>query len=606
MKQHTHLSDHLLILKHRYPDLAEELARAGGHPDIEWIHGDDRGGGRINNFRLCGKYIHSPRDPVREAERMAQGVPRPGRAPAAHVVFGIGMGYLAEAVLGRLPAGGGIIMVEPDIRIFRSLLECVDLRALLGDARVKLVAGRRADDLAVQALREFHQDGLDLSGHIQSLSSYADIFSVELNNLRAVVARHLNEIDIDERTKSVLWDIWNRNLIENLKPLLTSAPVRGFHGAFQDIPAVLVGAGPSLDDNMDTLARLRPRSLIIAVDTALATLLAAGVIPDVILAVDSLPANVRDFENLPAHESILLFDSFCHPLIPVRYPARRRIMSMTGHLLTQTGDRVVEFKNGLLPLLEHILRTHTGFLQNGGSVITAAFDLAWRAGCRPIGLVGVDLSYPGRLTHSRSSNQYRSMFPQPSRFIPPEYRVYSDVSDKARVKVQAYSGGRVDTNRVLLMYKHWMESASADTGIACAVIGNSRGAVLKGYPLMSVEEFLNRAAHGRISDRNDIDDRLARCAAVGHDIDRNASILRLRHVRRELDRLDDFQDLRDICGISLDDMATMGSYDIGIRLKTVLRIEPERDHAGRRQQAVRAARTFIDPFLDALEAALIS
>ena len=49
---------------------------------------------------------------------------------------------------------------------------------------------------------------------------------------------------------------------------------------------MIVGAGPSLDDSLAALARSRDRAVVLAADTALRPLLAAGIRPDIVAAVD--------------------------------------------------------------------------------------------------------------------------------------------------------------------------------------------------------------------------------------------------------------------------------------------------------------------------------
>ena len=56
--------------------------------------------------------------------------------------------------------------------------------------------------------------------------------------------------------------------------------------AFRNMPAVIVGAGPSLDDALNGLNAIRDRALIMGCDTAARPLLASGVSPHFIVALD--------------------------------------------------------------------------------------------------------------------------------------------------------------------------------------------------------------------------------------------------------------------------------------------------------------------------------
>ena len=53
------------------------------------------------------------------------------------------------------------------------------------------------------------------------------------------------------------------------------------------MPAVLVSAGPSLDKNINQLKEIRENVFIMAVDTALNSILTHDIIPDMAITVDS-------------------------------------------------------------------------------------------------------------------------------------------------------------------------------------------------------------------------------------------------------------------------------------------------------------------------------
>lgn len=60
---------------------------------------------------IDGRYLHSPRDPLKEASRTVEQLVR--RDPACVVVLGFGLGYQTEALLAGTPTTH-VIVFEPD------------------------------------------------------------------------------------------------------------------------------------------------------------------------------------------------------------------------------------------------------------------------------------------------------------------------------------------------------------------------------------------------------------------------------------------------------------------------------------------------------------
>ena len=592
MRDLRRVRTHVEILKHSHPELVVELA-----PEPPVQPAEISGTADQPVLKWNGKTMHSVKSPEGEAQQVADRMsPEPARA---YVAFGLGLGHLAEAARKRLPERSALIVIEPDLRILRETLTCIDLRPLLFDNRIRWVSGKNWPEYFRRALRQADESGCRPVTAILNLPAYGIYFGPALTETRGILAQFINERDIDTGTRKELWHLWNANLANNLPALLSSAPVRNFVAAFDQIPVVLVGAGPSLDACLPEMRRLRERALIVAVDTALAPLLDADCNPDLVLAMDAQEENARDFLNLPNHSARLLFDAFCYPSIPCLYPAAARIASQTGHVLSDIrGETVV--RNGFLPALEYLLDFEFGFLQNGGSVITAGYDLARIAGCAAVGLVGVDLSFPGYRMYSRGTNRSRYHMSIVNRHETCESKFFDELSEKAKLRVEGIGGKPVWSDRVLILYKHWMEDAAAKTRLPSCIVGPAHGLALKGYAQVSVDEFLGRFS----SSRDQIETRLNRATAARPEFNQPAARARLAELRRDLSGLETNPAIDKIGPFDLVRWVDMASYEVGERLRTVCSVEPESEHLKRRQQASRACLQWARLFLDGLESAL--
>ena len=92
---------------------------------------------------LCvkGIYVHSPRDPLREGQRLAQTADS-GNGPV--VVLGFGLGYAAQAVAEIASAScRPVIVVEKYANLLRTAMELRDFRDFLSKNRIIFVMAAR-------------------------------------------------------------------------------------------------------------------------------------------------------------------------------------------------------------------------------------------------------------------------------------------------------------------------------------------------------------------------------------------------------------------------------------------------------------------------------
>jgi Protein of unknown function DUF115 len=166
----------------------------------------------------------------------------------------------------------------------------------------------------------------------------------------------------------------------NLERLATVPSIDPLARLFSGRLAVVVSAGPSLDKNIHLLKQLQGRAVIIAINQTVAALRRVGVRPDLVVAVD--PQNLTyQFEGvLPGDIGTLCLGA-----------------SVTDSLFDVPADQVVTFASSPMP--EGWIYETMGdkaALQSGGTVATAAIQIALHLGCSPVVLIGRDLALAGR------------------------------------------------------------------------------------------------------------------------------------------------------------------------------------------------------------------
>lgn len=176
-----------------------------------------------------------------------------------------------------------------------------------------------------------------------------------------------------------------RNFIEHCRFLSSSYYGNRLKGAFQNIPAVVCGAGPSLEESLDTLKTLENKALIIAGGSTIAALSSRGIMPHFGVATDPNFEEVRRFKNSFAFEMPLVYSMRVHP----------------GIFHTINGP-FVYIRSGMGGLSELWLDEEAGLQEDpiGAKLSSEAISvtlvaIAWAQylGCSPILLNGIDLAY---------------------------------------------------------------------------------------------------------------------------------------------------------------------------------------------------------------------
>ncbi|BBO88310.1 hypothetical protein DSCOOX_14900 [Desulfosarcina ovata subsp. ovata] len=192
-------------------------------------------------------------------------------------------------------------------------------------------------------------------------------------------------------------DIWNttrrfgkqmlENSIANLPSLLSGTPMGALRDKFKGVPAICFAAGPSLDEALPEIKKTT-NALLIACDSAVGSLLKENIQPHVVATADSHLANIK---KLRPHmhrltNTMLVFGVESNPDNVRCYLGRRR-----------TG--VTAYNKLITNWLAPNLKLGCQFPQMT-SVMHLAVSFATAIGAEPIILVGVDLAYIGKRSHS--------------------------------------------------------------------------------------------------------------------------------------------------------------------------------------------------------------
>ena len=207
---------------------------------------------------------------------------------------------------------------------------------------------------------------------------------------RSIIDRFRRLINVEKQnrlTAKYLGRLWIRNLIKNFYFDYRATNVVAYHITG---PVIVIGAGCSLDSDIETISLLQHSHTIIAVDTALPVLLTHKITPDMVVVTEAQCYNLRDFIGQIPKEIIIIADMTSHPsserIANNRYA---RYLSYFGNvgLLNYLVDQA------LLPYVVPAL----------GSVGVIAMYLALELSNDNVYTVGFDFCYQLGKSHARSA-----------------------------------------------------------------------------------------------------------------------------------------------------------------------------------------------------------
>ncbi|MDY7028413.1 MAG: 6-hydroxymethylpterin diphosphokinase MptE-like protein [Spirochaetota bacterium] len=256
---------------------------------------------------------------------------------------------------------------------------------------------------------------------------YSEVYS----RIQKLLEEEIQQFWHNKYTLMHMLPLWIKNLICNLSRIPTLSAQTHVSSSLpaSELPVLVAGAGPSLDETLPFLLDHRPEFFLLAVDTAYAPLMKAGLRPDAVVAQEAQFFNLYDFIPEPELDCALIADITSFPGV-IRLAAGRIYMVSTFFADIGILDRLDEY--GLMPV----------GIPPMGSVGSTAVELALRITEGPVLFTGIDFSFfPGK-THSKESPQQLRLLQNSGRFrslidlsalVSPGVRFTADVSRPGRL-----------------------------------------------------------------------------------------------------------------------------------------------------------------------------
>ncbi|MFN4244875.1 MAG: motility associated factor glycosyltransferase family protein [Brevinematia bacterium] len=378
------------------------------------------------SFYLSSRYF-----PLKESEKISENFTAKN---LAILVFGLGNPYLIYFLSKKYP-DSEVVVVEPIEEIFNTVVSDENLKKFLSSSNIRIKLTKDEEELKAIL---FEMPYFDYYFNPQYRVALPDFEKWEV-----AVKDVLRNLEINRNTLKRFGNVWVKNFILSFENVLKARGVKELFCKFRNTSAVVVGAGPSLDKDLELVRELSKNLLVVSVDTSWSYLVSEGIKPDFVITVDPQLKNfVYNILEKDYKDTLFVCDSMYPPIIYKFVPYENIFVF----------DSPLKFWN----VVRMMLGIEKGELMVGGSVICTAIDFANKLGCEYIVLAGVDLSFPNKKIYFKGNYYEVSNFLVSNIFSP--YDQWNILSKYPLIETISKNGDKILTDPRMLTFKRWIEN----------------------------------------------------------------------------------------------------------------------------------------------------
>lgn len=341
----------------------------------------------------------------------------------ASLILGCNLGFGLNHLLINTPQTHAVVVLEPDPKKAVLCLGLNDYRHHIVSGKLQFISPDIAALQKVLKTLTLHY----LFGNIYflhdpvSLSKLYDKWSEN-------ISKALNHFRIETDTVRNWQDTYVENELQNLTHAKHEGTILPFiNDGLRDIPAVVFGAGPSLQKNAPYFSNHQDSYLMTTAFQTLPALLRLGIRPHICMALDAHPAMMSVYESLSKddlEDIILLYSTKSYPELSSQWPGKRIPLWTHGGLFHFHENTVKHLFNA------------------GGNVGVALIRFLMNSGVQGIITVGQDFGSKGNRTHAEG--HHRST-------------ISASEAKSFNIRIQNENNETIVTSQQLINAKHEME-----------------------------------------------------------------------------------------------------------------------------------------------------
>lgn len=519
------LTDNILTLNKRCPGLWKKLK-----PFMETL---DESPFKIRNSKsnlptlvyekdgVCIS-IHSAYDPQHEAKVFSRKLRESDTSAFNHVFFyGIGLGYHIAEFLKENP-DMFFTIYEPNPHAFCHFMNTCKLDDL-PLRRMKtlyvLFDENDSEGYTIDFFNRYHDKPFFVT-----LPAYERIFNKEFEQYKTYFGEAINIILSNRYTQLAYEKRWTINSMINFASNLYNRNIFSHdEGMFKGKPAIMVAAGPSLEDEYENLRRIKAEgsAYIFSVGSAIKGLVTNGIEPHGTLTMD--PGAHNQYE----YTEIIEMNITTIPLIYGTSAGFETIRRYPGPQLFMVMD-----KDSVSPFfLKNENGTPIGIVNDAPTIAITSLQLLCLLGFNPIILVGQNLGF-------RNNQNYAKGIAYDEQSGNRDHMATDRELANIRTTEDVY-GEEMQTNKMYNLFRRSIEFLINNTPATSFINTTQGGAKIKGAPFEKLDALMADRLIERVVDEQWLEKIKPGEYNVKYLLTRKERMrTSLMHLKRRLDEMD--------------------------------------------------------------------
>lgn len=387
-------------------------------------------------------------------------------------MYGLSSGSYVREFIKNTKKNVKCIIYEPCVDVFMQVIKNIDIRDILGSSRAYIVVeGINDEDFSIVVERWLQLYNKD-TNKIMVAPKYTDLFNEEYELFLQRIKELYEKFYIFVNTDIGFGKKFAKNGMNNMAFLIGCRSGIELQGKFpEDMPAVVVSSGPSLEKNVALLKDIKGKAFIFATDSAVRQVLNIGIKPDAMISID--PAKPVDYFKVDGIGDIPFFVEMYVNTEVLRYVKAKDVFFFSSdsavwrQLFEKAGSEILD-------------------MNIGGSVATAAIANLILWGFKRIILIGQDLAFTGNRAHAGEEA--------------------TEISEDNNwfMKVTDINGNEVFIEKDYYIYLKWIENVALNYSDIEFIDATEGGAFKKNLKQMTFKDTIDKYCTYEYSDISDI------------------------------------------------------------------------------------------------------
>lgn len=372
-------------------------------------------------------------------------------------VFGLGNGSFARAILRKKGRKSRMVIYEPSAQLFQFAARHYDLTEFFQTPGVRVVIEGLNEDMYSGVMEEMLTVENYESKVFLVCPQFGRLFPESRKRFVDGYLDGVGRIMSNKNTVRRFLHISPYNQLHNLRYLESNTVVPKLARVWEkDVPVIIIGAGPSLQNDIELLKKYHDQAFLFAVDSALPLLLRENVIPDAYICIE-------------ADKPLYFFEDERAKKIPLfaRINTTHKLLDM------HEGVKVFGYDDGFPEMVYEKYQVPVSHFRYGGNGATSFFAICRELGVKNVILSGQDMAYAA--DHTSHAGGRDEGYTEEERFV-----------------YEANQGGMVQSRQDWHRFIKWYENAIPVCRFDHVINIAPLGAKIRGTEYMPLEKALEQ------------------------------------------------------------------------------------------------------------------